>query len=125
MHVGRTASHSQRDTRDDYRETEAWAVMVAEAVMVPEASTYVPPRMVAEAWPCVPPRLVGPMAPLLIAPHTITAPGATVASALNLLDYARLCWGCKRGDWHGYRRCWGSPKQQHGAADQPGVTAVT
>jgi hypothetical protein len=60
------------------------------------------------------------MAPLTIAPHTVTAPRATVASALHLLDHARLGWRCNREAGQSRCRCGGSPKKQHGAADQPG-----
>jgi hypothetical protein len=88
--------------------------MATEAVMVAEAV------VVAEAPPCVPPRTVGSMVPLTIASHSVTTPRSTVASALNLLDHARLGWRCNRDAGQGYRRCRGSPKQQHGAADQPG-----
>jgi hypothetical protein len=110
----RAASKARRKTGNDNRETKAGTVMVA------EASPCVSPRVMSEAWPCMPPRTVGPMAPLTIAPHAVTAPHATFASALNLLNQARLGRSCKRGAGQRNRRCWGSPQQQHGATDQPG-----
>jgi hypothetical protein len=116
MHMGRgSASQPQGDTGDDDREAKAGAAMMAKAP--PAMMAKAPPAMVTEAPACVPPRTVGSMAPLTIAPHTVTTPHAL---ALNLLDHARLGWRCKRGAWQSYRRCWGSPKHQHGAAEQRG-----